>query len=185
MQLTPKELAIEGARRKNRAIRKLLRIDGLDSDVRLTALMIIDFLNAKSAYEVAWPSVSRLARRAGVSDRTMKRYLSQLRKLEIFEIRRLTPEAATHFLEQRYNLDVRFTRCRKHAPNIYEINSTHPVWDKFEKMPPRVSLSMVSRINEPKVLSQVGEKSTWCDAIDDSTREKYDCPDDDKYVTTQ
>ena len=124
MQLTPKELAIEGARRKNRAIRKLLRIDGLDSDVRLTALMIIDFLNSQSCYEVAWPSVNSLAKRLGVSDRTVKRYLAQLRKLSIFEIHRLSPESASQFLNRRYGLDVQFTRCRKHAPNIYKINSS-------------------------------------------------------------
>lgn len=185
MQLTPKELAIEGARRKNRAIRKLLRIDGLDSDVRLTALTIVDFLNAKSGYEVAWPSVNRLARRLGVSDRTMKRYLAQLRKLKIFEIHRLTPEAATQFLAQRYDLEVHFTRCRKHAPNIYEIKSSHPIWEKFEKLPPGVSLSMVSRLHLPLVHSQVREELTWHGPDKDSTCEKEHRLGNARSVTAQ
>ena len=184
MKLSPKERAIEGCHRKNRATRKLLRIDGLDSNVRLTALTIIDFLNYQSFYEVAWPSVNRLAKRLGISDRSVKRYLAQLRKLSIFEIHRLSPESASQFLRRRYGLDQQFTRCRKHAPNIYEINSSHPLWDEFPKLRPEISLSMVSRLIEPKVLSKVGEKLKRCDLQEDSTRENEDCLGDDRSVTT-
>lgn len=185
MHLSPKELAIEGGRRKNRAMRKLLRIDGLDSDVRLTALTIIDFLNCQSGYEVAWPSVNRLAKRLGVSDRTVKRYTAQLRKLHLFNIHQLSPDAASKFLKYRYGIDQPFTRCRKHAPNIYEINYMSPIWGNLEKLNPEIGLSMVSRLHEPEVLSEVGEKSDRSDVLADSTRENKDCLGNVKSVITQ
>ena len=59
----------------------------------------------------------------------------------IFDIHQLSPEDATLFLSE-YGLDVQFPRCRKHAPNIYQVND-HPIWGNHEKLCPKMSQVMV------------------------------------------
>ena len=123
---------IEAGRRKNRAIRKLLRIDGLDTNVRIMAITLIDFLSSDSGYEVAWPSVNRLAKRLGISDRTAKRHLASVRKLGIFDVVQLSPSEASDYLA-RLGVTTKFSRCRKYAPNIYRV-AEHPIWWEKEKL---------------------------------------------------
>lgn len=151
MQQSDKDVAIEASRRRNAAVRKILRIDGMDSNVRLTILTITDFLNCKSYYRVAWPSVHRLAKRLGVSERSIKRYLKAMRGLGIFEIHRFSPSEASAYLLRRFEIEVTFSRCRKHAPNIYEIVGGHPIWGSNQKLCPDISLSMAERsIGKPE-----------------------------------
>lgn len=139
-----KEQAVEASRRKNRAIRKLLRVDRLEPSTKLTAITLIDFLNAKSGYQVAWPSVRRLAERLGVSTRTMKRYLKTVRNLEIFTTHRLSPKEASAFIRD-FGYDVTFPRCRKYAPTIYLTNRNHPLWDSRQKLAADVELELLER----------------------------------------
>lgn len=123
---------IEAGRRKNRAIRKLLRIDGLDTNVRIMAVTLIDFLSSDSGYEVAWPSVRRLAKRLCISERTAKRHLASVRKLGIFNVIQLSPSEASDYLA-RLGVEAKFSRCRKYAPNIYRV-AEHPIWWDKEKL---------------------------------------------------
>ena len=79
-----KQDKIVGGQRKNRAIRKLLRLDGMNNNVKLTALTIIDFLNNQSGYEVAWPSArtdSQEARRFRAIGNTLPQTRQELSHL--------------------------------------------------------------------------------------------------------
>lgn len=147
MSMPPaKQKRIEGAQRKNRATRKLLRIDGMDSNVRLMAITLIDFLNAESGYLVAWPSVSRLAKRLGISERTAKRHLVGVRRLRIFDVIQLSPKQAVEYLAA-LGIKTSFARCRRYAPNIYRV-AEHPIWWEKQKLPDDEAKRMVALVNK-------------------------------------
>lgn len=133
-----KEEFISASKRKNRAVRKLLRTDGIDPIFKLLVLAIIDKLNCGSKYRVAWPSVPTLAKIIGRSERTTLRYLQKIYASGIFEVHRMEPQGALQFLRSRFAVEANLTRCRKYSPNIYVINELHALWNNKEKLPASV-----------------------------------------------
>jgi len=127
-----KDDAIAVSKRKNRAIRKLIRVDNIDPIFKMLVISIVDKLNHKSGYRVAWPSVPTLAKIIGRSERTTLRYLKMIYASEFFIVHRLSPEQAVGFMKEKFGIDVALERCRKFSPNLYEINMKHCLWNSSE-----------------------------------------------------
>ena len=132
---TPKDSHIAATKRKNRAQRKLTRLENIDPLFKLLAIAIVDKLNAGSQYRVAWPSVPTLSKIIGRSERTTLRYLQKVYASEFFVVHKLAPQDAIHFLKSNFEIDVDLQRCRKFSPNIYAINESHALWNSKEKLP--------------------------------------------------
>ncbi|MDZ4847913.1 MAG: hypothetical protein SGI77_01340 [Pirellulaceae bacterium] len=135
----PKDEAIAATKRKNRALRKIIRLEDVDPIFKMLVVAIIDKLNAQSGYRVAWPSVPTLAKIIGRSARTTQRCLKKVYASEFFTVHRFSPERAVTFMKEKFDIDVNLGRCRKFGPNVYEINTEHALWNSGERFPKEVA----------------------------------------------
>jgi DNA-binding transcriptional ArsR family regulator len=138
------------AARRNRALRKIRASRHLPPEIKLTVETILDLLSSKSDYCLAWPSAANLAQRTGKSRRTILWHLKAIKQLGIFQVHQFTPDEAKAYALNRYGLVIRLEQCRHQAPNLFEVNPEHLLWDESRTIPSEVEREwkhIVERIN--------------------------------------
>ncbi|MBM3204233.1 HTH domain-containing protein [Candidatus Woesearchaeota archaeon] len=125
----------ENAARRNRALRKIRQCRKLPLEVKATIEAILDCLNPKTDYRIAWPSAANLAKRLNRSVRTIRWHLKAIKRTGIFEFLHLSPSQATEYIEKNFGYKPRFDRCSVQAPTIFLPNESHWLWDKSTKVP--------------------------------------------------
>ncbi|MFO7907990.1 MAG: hypothetical protein R6U98_35440 [Pirellulaceae bacterium] len=124
-----------GAARRNRALRKIRASHSLPPEIKLTTEALLDLLSAQSDYQLAWPSAARLARQTGKSRRTILWHIKTIEQLNIFHVRQFTPDEAVEYVYGKYRFAINLDRCRHQAPNLFEVNTDHPLWNKSRTIP--------------------------------------------------
>lgn len=142
----------ENASRRNRALRKIRRAKHVDAEIKAAIEVILDLLNAKSGYEVAWPSAATIAGRYNRSRRTGLWYVKAIKALSIFRCVSLPPQAAADYCEEHFGIRPRLERCGPSAPNLFIVDSSHPLWDTSTKLPQEVDHRMGQIIRQVKDL---------------------------------
>ncbi len=138
------------ATRRNRALRKIRDTRQLPPEIKLTIEVIFDLLSAKSDYCLAWPSAAALAKRTGKSRRTILWHLKAIKQFGIFQVYQFTPDEATTYAQNKYGFTIKLAWCRHQAPNLFEVNAEHPLWDESRTIPSEVERewgNIVGRIN--------------------------------------
>ena len=125
----------ENSARRNRALRKVRASRDLPSEIKQTLQALLDLLDPKTAYNIAWPSAAYVAKRTGVSRRTIQWHFQVIRVLGIFKCLRFTPDEAERYCRETYGAIIRLDRCTAQAPTLFEINPAHPLWDKARLLP--------------------------------------------------
>jgi len=123
------------ASRRNRALRKIRACRQLPPEITLTLEAILDNLNSQSGYCLAWPSAAALAKQMGKSRRTILWHLKAIKQFGIFHVRQFAPEEAKVYATNKYGLNINLDRCRHQAPNLFEVNPDHPLWDASQRVP--------------------------------------------------
>jgi hypothetical protein len=130
-----------GARR-NHVGRKLRSSKHIPLEIKGAIQVVIDFLNSKSGYLVAWPSANTIASRMGRSRRSGLHYVKVIKALGIFHWKSLSPEEATKYCERTFGVRPKLERCGGQAPNIFIVNEAHPFWNSQKKLPEDVDREM-------------------------------------------
>ena len=141
------------AARRNRALRKIRASRHLPPEIKLTIETILDLLSSKSGYCLAWPSAAALAKRTGKSRRTILWHLKAIKQFGIFQVHHFTPDEATAYARNRYCFVINLDQCRHQAPNLFEVNPEHPLWDESRTIPSEVEREwgiIVERINSTR-----------------------------------
>jgi hypothetical protein len=131
-----------GAARRNRALRKILNSQHLPIEIRQAITTIINLLNPKSNYAVAWPSAATIGKRMGKKRRTGQWYVRVIKGLGIFRCQQMPPEEAMAYCEARYGFAPKLDRCVKYGPNLFEPNLEHPLWDTSRELPGSIDKEM-------------------------------------------
>jgi hypothetical protein len=126
------------AARRNRALRKIRASRHLPPEIKLTIEAILDLLSSKSGYCLAWPSAATLAKRTGKSRRTILWHIKAIKQFSIFQVHQFMPDEATAYAQNKYGFTIKLDWCRHQAPNLFEVNSKHPLWDESRTIPPEV-----------------------------------------------
>jgi hypothetical protein len=124
----------ENAARRNRALRKIRQCRKLPLEIKATIEVILDCLNPRTDYAIAWPSAATLAKRLNRSVRTIRWHLKAIKRTGIFEFFHLTPSQASEFVERDFGYKPRFDRCSCQAPTLYVVNEAHWLWDSSTKV---------------------------------------------------
>jgi hypothetical protein len=115
--------------RRNRAQRKILNCKHLDIEIRTAIAVIIDHLSHKSDYCLAWPSAQHIANKLGRCRRSAQWYIKIIKRLEIFTWQQLSPDDAVEYVRQKYGFRINLDRCNRQAPNLFEVNDDHSLWN--------------------------------------------------------
>ena len=143
----------QNATRRNRALRKIRTSSHLPPEIKLTLETMLDRLSSKSDYNLAWPSAANLAKRIGKSRRTILWHLQAIKQFGIFKIYQFTPTEAKAYAQNTYGLIIELGWCRHQAPNLFEVNPEHPLWDESRTIPSEVEREwgqIVERINSTR-----------------------------------
>lgn len=143
----------QNAARRNRALRKIRSSRHVPPEIKLTIEAILDLLNRNTGYSLAWPSAATLAKLTGKSRRTILWHLKVIKKLGIFTVHSLSPDEAKAFARKKYGIEIKIERCRCRAPNLFEVNLEHPLWDESRTIPPEVDEEwkvIVERVSEQR-----------------------------------
>lgn len=143
-------MTCENAARRNRALRKIRASRHLPPEIKLTIETILDLLSSKSDYCLAWPSAAALAKRTDKSRRTILWHIKAIKQFGIFQVHQFTPDEAKAYALNRYGLVIRLEQCRHQAPNLFEVNPNHSLWDASRAIPWEVEREwghIVERIN--------------------------------------
>ncbi len=132
----------EGAARRNHAGRKLRSSKHIPLEIQGAIQVVIDLLNPKSGYVVAWPSANTIASRMGRSRRSGLHYVKVIKALRIFYWESLSPEDATKYCERKFGVRPKLERCGGQAPNLFIVNEDHPLWNSLKKLPEDVDREM-------------------------------------------
>lgn len=124
--------------RRNRALRKIRACRQFPPEIKLTLEAILDFLNAQSGYCLAWPSAATLAKQVGKSRRTILWHIKAVKQFGVFRVHQFTPREAKTYAKAKYGLTINLDRCRYQAPNLFEVNLNHPLWDTSRRVPAEV-----------------------------------------------
>jgi hypothetical protein len=149
--------------RRNRAACKIRASRHLSPEIKLTVEAILDLLNRDTGYSLAWPSAAALAKRTGKSRRTVLWHIKVVKELGIFKVHRFSPQGAKAFVQKKYGIEINLERCRCQAPNLFEVNIDHPLWDKSTTVPPEVDDNwrmIVQRINALRNAKSTGRLAT-------------------------
>ena len=147
------------AARRNRALYKIRASHHLPPEIKLTIETILDLLSSKTGYCLAWPSAAKLAQRTGKSRRTILWHLKAIKQFGIFQVHQFTPDEATAYAQNRYGLTINLDWCRHQAPNLFEVNPEHPLWDESRIIPPEIEReweNIVGRINSTRNAKTTG-----------------------------
>lgn len=126
----------ESAARRNRALRKVRLCRRVPLEIKATLEVLLDHFNARTRYELAWPSASTIASRIGRSIRTVRWHLKAIRRTGVFKYEHFSPRDAAAFCEARYGFTPRFDRCSRQAPTLYRVNAAHWLWSDATKVTP-------------------------------------------------
>lgn len=132
----------ENAARRNHAGRKLRKSRHIPLEIQAAIQVVIDLLNNKSGYVLAWPSAKTIASRMGRSRRSGLHYVKVIKALRIFRWKSLSPDAATEYCERHFGVRPKLERCGGQAPNLFIINEKHPLWDSQRELPEKVDRKM-------------------------------------------
>lgn len=146
------------AARRNRALRKLRACEQIDPEIKLAIEVILDLLNPKSGYRVAWPSNATIGRRIGRSKRSGRWYVRIIKALGIFHWKQFSPEGLREHCRENYGFSPELGRLVGQAPNLFIINEEHPLWNDEKRLPNDVAESMGGTIRLIK--SQRNRKTT-------------------------
>jgi hypothetical protein len=124
----------ENAARRNRALRKIRQCRKLPLEIKATIEVILDCLNPRTDYAIAFPSAAMLAGKLNCSVRTIRWHLKAIKRTGIFEFFHLTPSQASEFIERDFGYKPRFDRCSCQAPTLYLVNEAHWLWDSSTKV---------------------------------------------------
>ena len=116
--------------RRNKARSKLTR-SNLPRGPKATLLVIVDHLSSKCNYEVAWPSISRIAEYAGYHYQSVRRHIKALVSLGVIRIIPAGRRQLIQVLEHEYSYSPSLNRT-KHRLNLYSICWKHPFWSTGE-----------------------------------------------------
>ena len=142
----------QNAARRNRALRKIRKAKHVDLEIKSAIEVILDLLNPDSGYNVAWPSAAAIAKRLKRSRRTVQWYVKAIKEFGIFECVQLPPQKAVAYCESRFDFCPKLDRCNHHGPNLYIVNSQHPIWDDSKSLPDEVDLHMGEVIQRVKAM---------------------------------
>ena len=87
-------MPLTNAARRNQALRKIRKARHVDPEIKLAIEVILDLLNSKSDYNVAWPSAATIEKRLRRSRRTGQWYVKTIKELGIFQCVQLPPRDA-------------------------------------------------------------------------------------------
>lgn len=132
----------ENAARRNRALQKVRKSKHLTPEIKEAIQVVIDLLNSKSDYVVAWPSANTIALRMGRSRRSGLHYVKVIKALGIFRWKSLSPEDATKYCERNFGVRLKLERCGGQAPNLFSVNESHPLWNSQRELPKDVDHQM-------------------------------------------
>ena len=138
-----------GARR-NRALRKIRAAQHIDPEIKLAIQVVLDLLNHKSGYCVAWPSAATIAKRLKNGRRTGQWYLRIIKALGIFTCTQLLPADARAYCKQKYGFEPNLDQRVTYAPILFEPNLNHKLWDSSRKLSAEVDEEMGEIIREIK-----------------------------------
>jgi hypothetical protein len=144
--------ARKNAARRNNALRKLRKSVHIDPEIKLAIEVIIDLLSPKSDYNAAWPSAATIAGRLKRGRRSGLWYVRIIKKLGIFKCLLMSPQECMDFCQTQYGFKPKLDQCQKGAPNLFIVNSSHPLWDSSKTLPPTLDESMGRTIAEIKAL---------------------------------
>ena len=162
------------AARRNRALRKL-RSSNLPQEISATLQALIDFLDHRSGYCLAWPSVATLAKKLQKSPRTIRFHLQSIKGMRIFQCReKWSPATAMAYVEKKYGYNINLNNVRGTAPVLYEVNEDHPLWDSSKTLPDATAqriLDAVAAMSEKRNRkSKSGLRGVIKDVVDDMPR---------------
>jgi hypothetical protein len=140
----------DNAARRNRSLRKIRAAQHVDPEIKLAIQAVLDLLNPKSGYNVAWPSAAAIAKRLRRSRRTGQWYVRTIKALGIFEWTQLSPSDARRYCKQKYGFEPRLDRCVTYAPILFEPNLEHPLWNSARSLPTEVDREMGEIIRQIK-----------------------------------
>ena len=127
-----------GSARPYRPLRKIRASHCLPPEIKLTAQALLDLLSAQSDYQLAWPSAARLARQTGKSRRTILWHIKAIKQFNIFHVHRFMPQEAVEYVYGKYGFAIKLDRCRYQAPNLFQLNTDHPLWDTSRTIPQEI-----------------------------------------------
>jgi len=142
----------KNAVRRNRALLKIRKAQHVDPEIKLAIEVILDLMNSKSDYNVAWPSAKFIAKRLRRSRRTGQWYVKTIKELGIFQCEQLPPRDAIAFCESRFGFRPNFDHCIKYGPNLYIVNPERPLWNKQKTLPDSVDREMGEVIRKIKAI---------------------------------
>ena len=152
-----KELSIENSRRRKKAITYVTKCRDLPQTTRNFIVLLLNYLNASSAYQVAWPSVSRISKEIKCAERTVYLHLKILKELEIFWVRKKSRSRASIFCFMHMGFDMPIKKCQeKHSFNLYFPNWEHELFTTG-----RLSEEMCAQIQQrvnPKRLAKLKQQ---------------------------
>lgn len=132
----------EAAARRNRALRKVRSSKHLSPEIKEAIQVVIDLLNPKSGYMVAWPSAKTIAARMGRSRRSGVLYVKIIKKLKIFRLVSRSPESAITYCEENFGVRPKLDQCGGQAPNLFIVNESHSLWKPERELPAEVDRKM-------------------------------------------
>jgi len=145
-------MPLTNAARRNQALRKIRKARHVDPEIKLAIEVILDLLNSKSDFNVAWPSAMFIAKRLRRSRRTGQWYVKTIKELGIFQCVQLPPRDAVALCESRFGFHPKLDRCIKYGPNLYIVNPEHPLWDDKQTLPDEVDREMGEVIRKIKAI---------------------------------
>ena len=168
--LVTRIMSKENAARRNRALLKIRKAQHVNPEIKLAIEVILDLLNSKSDYNVAWPSAATIAKRLRRSRRSGQWYVKTIKELGIFQCEQLSPRDAIALCESRFGFRPKLDRCIKYGPNLYIVNPEHPLWNKQKTLPENVDREMGEVIRKIKAMRNA--KTTSHLASDPTNRPK-------------
>ena len=138
----------ENAARRNRALRKIRQCRKLSLEIKATVEAILDCLNPRTDYVIAWPSATTLAEKLNRSVRTIRWHLKAIKRTGIFECLHLTPSQASEFIERKFGYKPSLDRCSCQAPTLYLVNEDHWLWDSSTRVTAEMDQRLADVVRE-------------------------------------